>query len=210
MRAKLLAELATWESRKAYRYRRWRRYVKTLPPGHELRAKWFGLYEHAAQRVRRVKRAISRLPVTHLDVDGIEHLIREEGFRKVPYNDSAGHCTVGVGHLLHRGPCTAADRERWTLTDAEVREVLRKDIARFERAVRSAFRGRHALKATQPRFNAAVSLAFNIGEGGFASSTVKKRIRDGALRAAADAFLMWDKPPELRPRRERERKLFLS
>lgn len=209
-RPKLAASLALWESRKQYRLRKWRGYVKTKPQGDALREKWFRLYQHASDMARKRRLQISRLPVTHLDTAGIEHLIREEGVRNAPYNDSAGHCTVGVGHLIHRGRCTQADAQKWTLTDAEVREVLRKDIARFERAVRKSFIGKSALRATQPRFNACVSLAFNIGEGGFANSTVKREIRAGRLRAAADAFLLWDKPPELRPRRVRERKLFLS
>jgi GH24 family phage-related lysozyme (muramidase) len=25
------------------------------------------------------------------------------------YNDSAGHCTEGIGHLVHHGRCTAQD-----------------------------------------------------------------------------------------------------
>lgn len=210
MRAKLTARLALWQGRKQFRYRRWRRYVKTRRVGDPLREKWFALYKSAGLEVRGARWQLSRLPVTHLNAEGIEHLIREEGVRNAPYNDSAGHCTVGVGHLLHKGNCTAYDSQRFTLTDAEVREVLRKDIARFERAVRKAFLGKAALKATQPRFNACVSLAFNIGEGGFASSTVKKKIRAGDRMAAADAFLMWSSPLELRPRRERERRLFLS
>ena len=209
-RAALTASLALWSSRAAYRYRQWRRYVRSKPQGDPLRAKWFDLYSEAQGMVRKRRQQISRLPVTQLDQAGIDHIKREEGVRRVPYNDSAGHCTTGVGHLIHRGGCTAEDRRRWTLTDREVDALLRKDIARFERAVRKAFVGRKALKATQPRVNAAVSLAFNIGEGGFASSTVKKKIRAGVLRGAADAFLLWNNPPELRGRRERERRLFLS
>lgn len=209
-RPQLVASLTLWESRKQYRFRKWRHYVKTKPEGDPLREKWFRLYDHAADMVRKRRLDISRLPVTHLDAAGIEHLIREEGVRNEPYNDSAGNCTVGVGHLIHRGGCNSADRQKWTLTDAEVRALLRKDIARFERAVRKAFIGKSALKATQPRFNACVSLAFNIGEGGFAESAVKQRIRAGDLKGAADAFLMWGSPPELRPRRARERRLFLS
>jgi lysozyme len=38
-----------------------------------------------------------------------------------------------------------------------------------------------------------VSLAFNIGAAGYRSSTVLRRHRAGAYRAAADAFLLWDK-----------------
>jgi len=33
-------------------------------------------------------------------------LKEHEGMRFTPYNDSLGHCTVGVGHLLHKGSCT--------------------------------------------------------------------------------------------------------
>lgn len=210
MRAKLIAELALWTSRRTFRYRKWRGYVKRKPAGDPLREKWFMLYKSAAHEVRRVRHKLSRLPVTTLDRAGLDLIRHEEGVRREPYNDSAGHCTVGVGHLIHRGYCTAADVTRWTLTDREVDELLRRDLRRFERAVRKAFIGKTALKATQPRFNALVSLAFNIGEGGFASSTVKRCIREGRRLAAADAILMWDNPPELRPRRERERKLFLS
>lgn len=38
-----------------------------------------------------------------------------------------------------------------------------------------------------------VSLAYNIGTGGFCKSTVKKRIQAGDFRGACDAILMWDK-----------------
>jgi lysozyme len=59
-------------------------------------------------------------------------------------------------------------------------------------------------------FDACVSLAFNIGADGFARSTVAREIRAGNKRAAADAFLNWSHPSELRDRRRRERSLFLS
>lgn len=206
-RAQLIASLATWESRERFRRLRWRRYVKTRPVGHPSREKWFDLYTEAHEKVRRRRTQLSRLPVTSLDSAGIEHLIREEGVRNKPYNDSAGHCTVGVGHLLHRGRCTGVEP---SLSDAEIRQVLRKDIARFERVVCRAFKAKGALVPKQKRFNACVSLAFNIGEGGFATSTVFRRIQAGDLRGAADAFLMWSHPPELKPRREREQRMFLE
>lgn len=159
--------------------------------------------------VRRRRQQISRLPINHIDGDGIALLRREEGVHTQPYNDPKGHCTVGVGHLLHRGPCTS-DEMRRRLTDDEVNALLREDVARFERVVRKAFKAKRGIKPTQKRFNAAVSLAFNIGEHGFSTSTVAKRIKAGDLQGAADAFLMWENSGILRPRRERERRLFLS
>ena len=209
MRAFLTASLVLWASRAAFRRRKWHGYVASKEEGDPLRKKWFRLYEEAVEMVRDRRKQISRLPVTHLDVDGIALLRREEGVRHAPYNDSRGNCTVGVGHLIHKGPCTTKETRR-RLTDSEVNALLRDDIARFERVVRKAFSGKRALKATQNRFNAAVSLAFNIGPAGFSGSTVARRIGAGDLDGAASAFLMWDNPFELRPRREREKRLFLS
>lgn len=208
-RAQLTASLTMWAARERFRLARWRHHVKTKRRGHPLRSKWFNLYVEARDMRKRRQRQISRLPITHIDAEGRQHIMREEGVRNEPYNDSAGHCTVGVGHLIHHGNCTAADHKKFTLSDKEVEAVLARDLRRFERAVRRVFKGAK-LKPNQAMFNACVSLAFNIGEGGFLGSTVAKRIKAGDKRGAADAFLMWDKPPELIPRRRRERAMFLS
>jgi lysozyme len=148
-----------------------------------------------------------------LSKKGRDFLIAQEGVRRYAYNDSAGHATFGVGHLLHIGPVNADDRRTWGTPAhpkslALVHEVLRKDLLKYEAAVRRAV-GR---RMWQHRFDACVSLAFNIGRGGFERSTVAREIRQarkGFGRRAADAFLLWRQPPELLPRRKRERALFL-
>ncbi|HVM46172.1 MAG TPA: glycoside hydrolase family protein [Candidatus Thermoplasmatota archaeon] len=141
---------------------------------------------------------------------GIGFLIHEEGFVPYAYNDPAGHATFGVGHLLHHGPVTAADRVKWGTPEnpkprSLVRRVLRRDLRRFERAVREAVN--RPLK--QHEFDALVSLAFNIGVAGFQGSTVVRELNAGRRRKAARAILMWNKPAILKPRRRRERRLFL-
>jgi lysozyme len=145
---------------------------------------------------------------------GRAFLIREEGVRRYAYNDPAGHATFGVGHLIHKGPVTDADRIRWGSPSNPksmrfVDRVLRRDLRKYERAVRGAVRRR----IYQYRFDAAVSLCFNIGTGGFERSTVARELRrrePGFVRRAADAFLLWDQPRILLPRRRRERDLFLD
>lgn len=61
---------------------------------------------------------------------------------------------------------------------------------------------------------AAISMAYNIGVGGWCGSTARKLVNAGQIRAACDAFLRWDKARVggvLRPvrgltlRRQRER-----
>ena len=152
--------------------------------------------------------------VQRMSAKGRAMLIREEGVRRYAYNDPAGHATFGVGHLLHRGPVTARDRLVWGTPKFPrpmwlVNRVLRRDLKKYEAAVRTAV-GR---KMYQHRFDACVSLAFNIGTWGFATSTVARELRErrkGFAQRAAEAFLMWDNPSMLRPRRERERRLFLN
>jgi lysozyme len=158
-----------------------------------------------------LKKLARKFDVQRLSDKGVDFLVREEGLVPYAYNDPAGHATFGVGHLLHRGPVTAADRVKWgTKASPKPRslaiQVLHQDIERFEKVVRQTV-GR---RVSQHQFDAMVSLAFNIGTGGFAKSTVARKSQARKPKEAADAFLMWDNPSMLRPRRERERRLFLT
>ena len=145
-----------------------------------------------------------------MSAKGLAFLSVQEGLRTDPYNDSAGHATIGVGHLIHRGPVTAADRARFSgFTRADAVRLLREDVASRERAVSRLV----DVALNQNEFDALVSLVFNIGEGekGFAGSTVRRKLNAGDRRGAADAFLMWKiGGPGLIFRRQRERTLFLS
>lgn len=145
---------------------------------------------------------------------GKAFLIRQEGVRAYAYNDSEGHATFGVGHLIHRGPVTAADRKKWgTQSNPKnmsfVMDVLTADLEGREAAVREAV-GRWLLPH---RFDACVSLCFNIGNDAFKTSTVARMLRTrprGYRTLAANAFLLWVHPLSLAARRWRERKLFLT
>jgi lysozyme len=100
---------------------------------------------------------------------GILLLTELEGKHSRMYRDSAGLPTIGIGHLI-------TDNEPHlltaTLTDTQVNALLRQDIARFENAVNSGVK----VPINQSQFDALVILAFNIGTGAFAGSTVLKRI----------------------------------
>lgn len=218
-RTELLKSLALWTRRAAGRRARWQHWVrveeratteKAKADAHEHRVHWYHLYTQAKSMVARRTRQVAALRPTTMSQKGLEFLVREEGVRRYAYNDSQNNATFGVGHLIHPGPVNDADRRRWGTPNNPksmkfVYETLETDLNRYEKAVRDAT-GKKLKEAY--RFDASVSLAFNIGTGGFAGSSVARHIRAGRLSAAGDAFLKWDNPPELRPRRERERNLF--
>ena len=133
----------------------------------------------------------------------LDFITKEEGFRNKAYKDSKGLLTIGVGHLIK------TDEEHLlneTLTDEQVKELLKSDLKWCSEAVESSVR----VPLTQNQYDALYSLCFNIGETNFRKSTVVKRINENDLKGAADAILMWNKPAVLQKRRERERALFLN
>lgn len=138
---------------------------------------------------------------------GLAFLSGEEGCVLHPYNDSQRNATIGVGHLIHLGPVTAADNRRYAhFTRSDAIALLRSDVAKVEATIRAHVH----VGLNQHQFDALVSLGFNIGTGGLARSTVVRRLNAHDYRGAANAILMWDIPSELRGRRLRERALFLT
>ncbi|MDO8187204.1 peptidoglycan-binding protein [Conexibacter sp. JD483] len=158
-----------------------------------------------------------------ISATGLDLIEQFEGFFARPYDDPAGHATVGYGHLLHLGPVTAADRAAsWVarqqtpgqLTDAEARQLLRQQLAAdYEPAVQAL-----ALPLTQGQHDALVSFVYNVGTGALASSTgIGRALRERRWVVAADELLRWDKagvPPQPLPgltrRRRAERARFLG
>ena len=135
---------------------------------------------------------------------GVKLLMDREGVRTKAYKDSVGVWTIGVGHTAAAGP--PDPRAGLTITRAQALALLANDLKSYEAAVNTAVKR----PLTQNQFDACVSLCFNIGQGGFKKSTVVKRINAGDMRGAADAFMMWVKPPELRGRRAAEKLQFLT
>lgn len=153
---------------------------------------------HLTDRVTRIEENIMAIAKSTLDF-----ITKEEGARNKAYKDSKGLPTIGVGHLIK------ADEQHLltaTLTDDQVKDLLKSDLKWCSEAVESSVR----VPLTQPQFDALYSLCFNIGETNFRKSTVVKRINENDLKGAADAILMWNKPAVLQKRRERERALFLA
>lgn len=142
---------------------------------------------------------------------GLRFLEIHEGFREHLYNDTAGHATIGYGHLVHRGPVGTAPQSEAPfaggLARAPAAILLARDVASAAAGVRTFI----TRPLQQHEFDALVSFTFNVGVGALMKSTLARRINSLATQdAIADAFLMWNKPPSILRRRRDEATLFLE
>lgn len=108
-------------------------------------------------------------------------LIKEfEGLRLTAYRDAVGVWTIGYGHT---GPDVTPGM---TITQDQADELLRKDVARFEKAVASM-----AKVATDSQFDALVSFAYNLGEEALRRSTLLRKHNEGDYAGAKAEFARW-------------------
>ncbi|MBE1160899.1 LysM peptidoglycan-binding domain-containing protein [Dyella acidiphila] len=107
-----------------------------------------------------------------------------EGFEGGPYLNAypdpatgGAPWTIGYGHT---GGVTPGEH----ITQAQAEQFLKSDLQSAENAVRNSIH----VPITQNQFDACVSLAFNIGGSGFASSDVASRLNAGNYAGAQQAF----------------------
>ncbi|MDE2100539.1 MAG: lysozyme [Patescibacteria group bacterium] len=92
-----------------------------------------------------------------------------EGFRPTPYNDAAGHATIGYGHLISLGPVVRADLERVYVKGAKPGQVTRVQALELlhsdANAAMSAVRQHIKVALTQAQIDALISFGYNLGPG---------------------------------------------
>lgn len=195
-------KLAIWRKKLAIRQKWGEELRDNIDEGRKTRDK-------AQERIDKVKEQLE--PKTISD-EGIVFISNWEGWLNKPYNDPVGHCTIGFGHLLHRGPCTSADYDEWgTISKKKGYQLLRADTKFAGDAVVKLVK----VKLNQDQFDALTSFTFNCGVGALTSSTLLKKLNAGDYKGAADELPKWvyadgQKLPGLVRRREAERKLFLG
>jgi lysozyme len=165
--------------------------------------------ERAAEEEPFDEEAETRAPgqVRKLSQRGAEFIARFEGCRLQLYNDPAGHCTIGIGHLVHHGRCNGSEPAEFKrgITLERAFELLEEDAAE----VVAAMRRRVKVALTQPRFDALCSWGFNCGAGVFATSTLVRKLNAGDYASVRSELARWDKagsPPRPLPGLTRRRK----
>lgn len=131
-----------------------------------------------------------------------------EGFSPTPYLCPADYWTIGYGHLCNK--------DHPSITKEEAVTYLMEDMSTALKAVQ---RYCPNIMDDTSKVAALTSWTFNLGSGSLASSTMRKRILEGDIEAAAREMRRWNKATVngkkivlrgLTRRRETEAHLFLT
>lgn len=125
-------------------------------------------------------------PTFALSSKGAAFVTRNEGVRYTPYNDPY-NCTTGVGHLVHKGVCTAADIVAWKLTPTQATSLLMHDAGSATSCVHQAVT--HPINV--PQDDALIDFTFNVGCGGLQSSSALRDVNAGNFAAVPAALDLW-------------------
>lgn len=105
---------------------------------------------------------------------GRERLKRYEQLALKAYLCPAGKWTIGWGH-------TGKDvHEGLSITRERAEQLFARDLQRFEKALNESLM--HFADFPQLCFDALVSLMFNIGTAAYATSTIKRRFHEHAVK----------------------------
>ena len=173
---------------------------------------------------------------TKMSEEAVAHMRRGEGVVDRLYNDPYGHCTIGVGHLVHTGNCRpdsgtpefrsggippAGNNTRAPSSAISVARAEEIYLADVQRHADPVVRYLGDVKVTQSQFDALVSAAFNSGPGRVRDFIINPYLKVGDFEGAAQAFTVvgqmgyWPEGHDrhragLNRRREYERDLFLA
>ncbi|WNG55969.1 lysozyme [Archangium gephyra] len=144
---------------------------------------------------------------------GAQFIARFEGIRQKLYNDPAGHCTIGIGHLVHRGRCNGREPAEFKkgITRDRAYALLQSDARRMVAAVHGI-----GVPLNQNQFDALVSFTYNLGPNWMKKkSGLRDALRARRYRDVPREMLKWVRAggrvlPGLVRRRKAEGRLFAT
>lgn len=110
------------------------------------------------------------------------HDLQGDG-RIYPYNDPVGIPTIGYGHVILPG-----ENFHNGITKAQAELMLDADISKAHHALVRQIPG---VPLTQGQYDALISFVFNLGEGRFRDSTLRRKLLAMDYEGASQEFSRW-------------------
>lgn len=127
------------------------------------------------------------MKITKIDANGINLIIKFEGFSSTPYLCAAGVPTIGFGTTRYNDGKKVTLKDK-PITKEEATELLKFQLIGYEQAVDAMTTD----KVNQNQFNALVSFAYNLGTQALKKSSLLKRVNSNTWDSKIDAeFLKW-------------------
>jgi len=144
----------------------------------------------------------------NISKSGLDLIKSFEGFASTMYDD-VGKPAIGYGTDLL--PEEVAKYKGKTITEEEATSLLLNRLTSFQERINQLVK----VPLTQNQYDAICSFTYNVGTGGFAGSTLLKKLNLTQYSEAANEFPKWNKVngqdhPGLTARRLKEKALFLS
>lgn len=135
---------------------------------------------------------------------GLVEIASHEGIVPMPYLDSVGVWTVGIGHaeVSGRAPNPRHMERGLAIPMDDVFDMFSADMKAFSDGVNAAVK----VPLKQHEFDALVSFHYNTG--GIRRASLTRSLNAGNRALASRQFMNWRKPPEIIGRRQKEQALF--
>lgn len=152
-------------------------------------------------------------PPPALVPEGLELTEASEGWREARYDDVAGFCTIGFGHLIKKSHCDGSGPENPDFLQPISREtgaqILSRDMWTAQHAVAAMVK--QELNGYQ--FAAITDFVFNVGSNNFQGSHLLVVLNEGKFEEVGDQLKRWTmaggrQVKGLQDRRFREADLF--
>lgn len=122
-----------------------------------------------------------------INAASLELIKSYEGWRDTAYLDAVNVLTIGYGHTSVAGEPIV--KPGMKITRAEGEAILRKDLAKYAKAVEDAVK----VPLTDNQFGALVSFCYNVGPGNFRKSSVLERVNAKRFEDVPLRLLLWNK-----------------
>jgi lysozyme len=120
--------------------------------------------------------------------EGYALLKRFEGCVLKAYKCPAGVWTIGFGNTFYEDGTKVKEGD--VITQKRADELAKFIVEQFANSIREMIKQ----PLNENQFSACVSLAYNIGTGGFKKSSVLRKLNANPLDASiADSFRLWNK-----------------